>query len=48
MVTFGDAVSTDAIFLCVAAAVVSILPIIAKKYYGEKFGMVKKEEWKFL
>lgn len=44
LVTFGDAVSTDAIFLCVAAAVVSILPIIAKKYYGEKFGMVKKEE----
>lgn len=42
LVTFGDAVSTDAIFLCAGAAIVSILPIIVKKKFGDRFGM--KEE----
>jgi len=44
LVTFGDAVSTDAIFLCAAAAVVSILPILAKKLFAEKFGMTEEKD----
>ena len=39
LVTFGDALSFDAVFLCVGAAAVSILPIVVKKKFGHKFGM---------
>ena len=46
LVKFGDALSFDAVFLCAAAAVVSILPILAKKLFAEKFGMVEKDDKK--
>lgn len=44
LVTFGDALSYDAVFLCVGAAMVSILPIIIKKKFGKKFGMEEEKE----
>lgn len=44
LVTFGDALSYDAVFLCISAAVVSVLPVVAKKYFGERFGMVKEKK----
>jgi len=39
LVTFGDALSYDAVFLCVGAALLAVLPILVKKKFGKKFGM---------
>jgi len=39
LVTFGDALSYNSVFLCVGAAVMSIVPVLIKKKYGSKFGM---------
>lgn len=46
LVTFGDALSFDAVFLCIGAAIVSVLPVIVKKYFGDRFGMSDAEDGK--
>jgi len=42
LIKFQDALTYDSILLVVAAAIVSLIPILVKKYFGKRFGMEEK------
>jgi len=44
LVKFGDALSYDSIALVVIAAILSLIPIVLKKYCGKRFGMDESKE----
>jgi len=42
LIKFQDALTYDSVILVIAAAILSLVPILVKKYYGKKFGMEDK------
>lgn len=44
LIKFQDALSYNSIILVVVAAVLSLIPILVKKYFGKKFGMDESEK----